>query len=229
MWESFAGIICSALTGNNCTDFHVCPPDTSYTYTQHSSALRQALIGENSGYDSAVPPMSNRSSATNFATNVAKPEQYIAIGTQAGTDVGMQIVFYKVDQVDVPSGHMRVKVWLRLAWYDYRLRWNPADYGNITQTYFRSSSYTLPEDTEIWLPDVSCYNAQTGLMSSLDASLASVTNEGWVYWSRPGMLEVICRYSGLINFPADKLKCQFEMAGWWLSTAYQNLYPMGGA
>ena len=139
----------------------------------------------------------------------------------------MQIVFYKLDSVDVPNGHMRTKVWLRMAWYDYRLRWDPADWGNITQTYFTSASYTLPEDSEIWLPDVSCNNAQTGLMSSFDPALASVTSEGWVYWSRPGMLEVICRYSGLINFPADKLKCKFEMGGWWLSAAYENLYPMG--
>ena len=122
---------------------------------------------------------------------------------------------------------MRIKCWLRLAWYDYRLRWDPEDFGNITKTYFRGASYTLPEDTEIWLPDIAINNAQTGLMSSFDPALASVTNEGWVYWSRPGMLEVICRYSGLINFPSDKLKCAFEMGGWWLSAAYQNVYPMG--
>ena len=82
----------AALTDNECTDYGVCPPDNDYAYTGHSTLLRQDLL---SNYDSAVPPTSNRTSASNFHSAVPNPEEYITTGTRAGTDVGMQIVFYK--------------------------------------------------------------------------------------------------------------------------------------
>lgn len=162
-----------ALTGNNCTDFGDCPADNSYDYTDWATQLRADLLAD---YDSGVPPKSNRTSTGNFHPNICDddaaglrhaghaecdPSRFIIPGTRAGTDVGMQIVFYKLDAVDVPNGHMRIKCWLRMAWYDYRLRWNPADYGGIEHTYFRGASYTLPEDTEIWLPDVAVRPTET--------------------------------------------------------------------
>ena len=44
--------------------------------------------------------------------------------SDAGTDDGLQIRFFKVDSIDVPSGVMSLKVWFRLSWTDTRLSWN---------------------------------------------------------------------------------------------------------
>lgn len=43
------------------------------------------------------------------------------------------------------------KVWFRLRWKDTRLSWDPAGYGGITEVRFAAASFSMPEDTEIWL------------------------------------------------------------------------------
>lgn len=43
---------------------------------------------------------------------------------------------------------MRLKVWLRCTWYDRRLSWAPADFGNITFLPTLGYSINMPEETE---------------------------------------------------------------------------------
>ena len=40
------------------------------------------------------------------------------------------------------------------------------------------------ENTEIWLPDVTVYNAYSGLMETFEPSIATVRSDGLVEWSR---------------------------------------------
>ena len=84
------------------------------------------------------------------------------------------------------------------------------------------------EVTEIWLPDVQPYNALTGIHNTLDPSIAVVQSSGSVYFSRPGMLNVMCKFSGLAAFPYDVLKCGIEFGGWGLSGGYQGLELLDG-
>ena len=79
------------------------------------------------------------------------------------------------------------------------MAWNPADYGGITQVRLQATSFSDPETSDIWLPDITPLNALTGLMHSLDPALALVSYDGTVYWSRPGMLEVLCKLHGLVE------------------------------
>ena len=84
------------------------------------------------------------------------------------------------------------------------------------------------EVTEIWLPDVQPFNAFTGIHNTLDPSVAVVQSSGSVYFSRPGMLDVMCKFSGLAAFPYDVLKCGIEFGGWGLSGSYQGLELLDG-
>ena len=54
-----------------------------------------------------------------------------------GTLVEIGLRIFKVQHVDTSSGSLRLKVWLRLRWTDLRLAWDPADFGNVTQTHAR--------------------------------------------------------------------------------------------
>ena len=72
--------------------------------------------------------------------------------SKAGADVGVEVVFYKLDAVDVPHGHLNFKCWIRMYWTDTRLAWDPALWGNITEVPFLGYSYDAPEASEIWLP-----------------------------------------------------------------------------
>jgi hypothetical protein len=77
--------------------------------------------------------------------------------------------------------------------------------------------------SEIWLPDITPNNVAQGAQASFEGAYAQVYHTGTVVWSRPGQLEILCRYSGLINFPEDRLRCSFEMGGWFVSGAYQGV------
>ena len=84
------------------------------------------------------------------------------------------------------------------------------------------------EVTEIWLPDLQPYNAFTGIHNTLDPTMATVQSSGSVYFSRPGMLDVMCKFSGLAAFPYDVLTCGIEFGGWGFSGSYQGLELMDG-
>ena len=129
-------------------------PDNVVTnYSLWATRLRRDLLRE---YDLAVPPMSERQSpCCNYSIT--------------GTDVYLQIRFFKVDSVRMADGRMRAKVWVRMTWRDMRLRWNPASYGGISSVRFHAASFAQPENSEIWLPDVTPYNARLGLMHSLES------------------------------------------------------------
>ena len=151
-------------------------------YSTYATQLHDDLLN---GYNKAVPPPSVR--LVNYS--------------DAGTDVKLKVRFFKVEAVQPAVGLMAVKVWWKMWWSDLRLSWDPAAYGGITEIKFHASTFSDPETSDIWLPDVTVYNAVNGLMHSLDPAMASVYSDGTVFWSRPGMLSLMCRFSGLVMFP----------------------------
>ena len=156
-----------------------------------STSLRATLLD---GYDKISPPISTR----------------LVDYSEAGTDVTLNIRFFKIEGVDQSGGTMSIKVWWRMRWDDERLAWDPSAYGGITKLSFAAADSTDLENTEIWAPDVQPYNAKSGLMNTLEPARATVTHTGHVYWARPGSLTVLCRFSGLVAFPFDKLIRTYE-------------------
>ena len=179
---------------------------TSNTHTHHSTRLRSHLLNES--YQKIVVPISNRPDGTLV-------------------EIGLRI--FKVQHVDTSSGSLRLKVWLRLRWTDLRLAWDPADFGNVTQTHMRAAAITNDQDTDIWLPDVQPYNAGEAISSTLEPSIALVSSDGSVYWSRPGTLDVLCKYRGLNSFPFHNwLGCPIDFGGWMISGTYQGIELLDG-
>ena len=111
-------------------------PDFTPSFTNVTTALRAHLL---STYDKVVPPYSHRRTYSNYS--------------DAGTDVRMQLRFFKIESVNTAEGRMTFKVWLRFLWHDLRLAWNPEDRGNVTRTFFQGMSLAHPEESEIWLPE----------------------------------------------------------------------------
>ena len=200
-----------------------------YEYSSHASRLNWDLL-LNGGYNKHIPPASNRSLAAvpvahdSTDTQAARPTTMRSLGSMAGTDVKLQLRFYKIESVDTSTGHMHFKVWLRQKWRDDRLAWDPKAYGNVTHTYFLAVGHNKPEETEIWVPDLTIYNlGGAGLNDQLEGELAHVSYTGDVFWSRPGTIDVLCRFSGLVAFPFDELQCTFEIGGWSLDETHQGL------
>ena len=92
-------------------------------YTTAGSALRAHLLRD---YDPVVPPRSTRTGS--YA-------QY----SGAGTDVELQVRFFKLDAVHASDGHIRLKVWFRMQWYDERLQWDAASW-NVTEVFRKADA-----------------------------------------------------------------------------------------
>ena len=179
-------------------------PNFQRGYADHSRQLRSDLLA---AYDRFVPPKSSRG----------------LVVSEAGTDVELSIKFFKVKEVDASKGSMELKVWLRMYWKDERLSWDPVQYGGITRTHFYADPAPTSGGTELWLPDIQPYNGRQGIVHTLDPAMAQVDNTGAVFLSRPGTLDVMCKYSGLVAFPFDKLLCAIEFGGWAWSGGHQGL------
>ena len=162
------------------------PANYQRSYTHESRSVRTAIFAN---YDKTSPPESSR----------------VATYSKAGADVALQLRFFKVDEITVSEGSMRLKVWWRQRWTDTRLAWDPAEFGNITQV-------TISE-TEPWLPDLTHYNSRAGLKASFESTGIILQHSGSMFWSRPGILDVMCKFSGLVNFPRDELACVVEVGG----------------
>ena len=188
-------------------------PTYRANYTAAATRLRADLLA---GYDKEVPPTSTR-----------LPENG-TVYSEAGTDVEMQIRFFKVITVDASQGVMQLKVWLRMYWTDTRLSWDPAEYDNITFTSLWADPTPTSGSTELWVPDVQPYNARVNIVHALDPAHARVEHTGRVFLSRPGTLDVLCKFSGLVAFPFDVLKCKIEFGGWVWSGGHQGIVLHNG-
>lgn len=174
-----------------------------------SEKLRQDILGRPYFSRIVAPTSDRKSTGTDYS--------------DAGTDVFMQIRFFKVQTVNAAEGWMRLKVWMRMGWKDTRLAWDPNDYSGLDTTFFQGDNMGGSEVSEIWIPDVQPYNANNGIILTLEPALARVSSDGSVFLSRPGSLEIMCKFSGLVAFPFDNLTCAVEFGGWSLSGGYQGL------
>jgi hypothetical protein len=105
------------------------PPQFSPAFSYEATSLRALLL---KGYDRVVPPVSHR------VIDVAA-EGFIGVGnySAAGTDVILELRFYKLESLSTADASLRVHVWMRHRWNDTRLAWDPSQHGNLTELTFR--------------------------------------------------------------------------------------------
>ena len=180
-------------------------------FTIESTRLREQLL---QGYDRRTPPTAARAADANTTSAY-------------GTDVSLQVRFFKVQEVAPNTGTMRVKVWVREQWVDPRLSWDPANHDGVDKLYFWTDTRATSDNTEIWLPDLQVYNSHIAMTDTVDPAYARVHSDGTVFFSRPGTLDVMCKFSGLVAFPFDMLKCKVEFGGWILSGGHQGVSLLG--
>ncbi|PNI36429.1 CHRNA4 isoform 6 [Pan troglodytes] len=72
--------------------------------------------------------------------------------------------------VDEKNQMMTTNVWVKQEWHDYKLRWDPADYENVT-------SIRIPSEL-IWRPDIVLYNKR----ALLGRSAFRHQTPSWPFW-----------------------------------------------
>jgi hypothetical protein len=123
------------------------------------------------------------------------------------TNVKMAITPIHFTDLDTSTNVLTTESWIQNMWDDEFLKWDPKDYGNLTEIRF------LP--SEIWKPDLLLYNggdmaAGTQISSQ---NLAIVYNTGLVLWIPTATLKTICNVD-LTDYPFDTQVCNVTIGSW---------------
>ncbi|XP_067885061.1 neuronal acetylcholine receptor subunit beta-3-like [Heterodontus francisci] len=107
--------------------------------------------------------------------------------------------------VDEKNQLMATNVWLKQEWNDYKLSWNPDDYGGI-------KTIRVPSES-IWLPDIVLYENADGRFEVSLMTKAIVKYNGTVRWKPPASYKSSCTID-VTFFPFDKQNCSMKFGSW---------------
>ncbi|XP_062400857.1 neuronal acetylcholine receptor subunit alpha-4 [Sardina pilchardus] len=107
--------------------------------------------------------------------------------------------------VDEKNQMMTTNVWLKQEWYDYKLRWDPADYDNVT-------SMRIPSQF-IWRPDIVLYNNADGDFTVTHLTKAHLFHDGRIKWVPPAIYKSSCSID-VTFFPFDRQNCTMKFGSW---------------
>ncbi|KAE9417558.1 hypothetical protein Angca_008276, partial [Angiostrongylus cantonensis] len=96
-------------------------------------------------------------------------------------------------------------LWTQYTWNDYKMHWDPKEYGNIT-------NIQLPNNF-LWKPDILLFNSAD---EHFDASFPVnfvVSSNGDVLLAPPGIVRVSCELS-MTWFPFDEQICFIKYGSW---------------
>ncbi|KAL0270716.1 UNVERIFIED_CONTAM: hypothetical protein PYX00_008024 [Menopon gallinae] len=108
-------------------------------------------------------------------------------------------------EVNLKSQVMTTNVWVEQKWTDYKLRWDPEEYGGVEMLYVPSE--------HIWLPDIVLYNNADGNYEVTLMTKATLTYNGEVYWKPPAIYKSSCEIN-VLYFPFDEQSCYMKFGSW---------------
>jgi len=107
--------------------------------------------------------------------------------------------------VDLKNQVMTTNVWVDQEWNDYKLKWNPNDYGGVETLYVPSE--------RIWLPDIVLYNNADGKYEVRLMTKAELKHTGDVKWTPPAIYKSSCEIN-VEWFPFDEQNCDMKFGSW---------------
>ncbi|XP_066503293.1 neuronal acetylcholine receptor subunit alpha-4b [Hoplias malabaricus] len=121
--------------------------------------------------------------------------------------------------VDEKNQMMTTNVWVKQEWSDYKLRWNPEDYENVT-------SIRIPSEL-IWRPDIVLYNNADGDFAVTHLTKAQLFHDGRIKWKPPAIYKSSCSID-VTFFPFDQQNCTMKFGSWTYDRAKIDLVSMDG-
>ncbi|EPQ19807.1 Neuronal acetylcholine receptor subunit alpha-4 [Myotis brandtii] len=119
--------------------------------------------------------------------------------------------------VDEKNQMMTTNVWVKQEWRDYKLRWDPRDYENVT-------SIRIPSEL-IWRPDIVLYNNADGDFTVTHLTKAHLFHDGRVQWTPPAIYKSSCSID-VTSFPFDQQNCTMKFGSWTYDKAKVDLVSM---
>ncbi|XP_049306008.1 acetylcholine receptor subunit alpha-like isoform X2 [Bactrocera dorsalis] len=124
------------------------------------------------------------------------------------TDVLKVCIKLKLSQlidVNLKNQIMTTNLWVEQSWYDYKLRWEPKEYGGVHMLH-------VPSD-HIWRPDIVLYNNADGHYEITLLTKATVHSSGIVMWQPPVVYKSSCSID-VAHFPYDVQTCILKIGSW---------------
>ncbi|NP_001103389.1 nicotinic acetylcholine receptor subunit alpha 4 isoform 1 precursor [Bombyx mori] len=124
------------------------------------------------------------------------------------TDVLRVCIKLKLSQlidVNLKNQIMTTNLWVEQSWYDYKLRWEPKEYGGVHMLH-------VPSD-HIWRPDIVLYNNADGNCEVTLMTKATVYYNGLVVWQPPAVYKSSCSID-VEFFPYDVQTCVLKLGSW---------------
>ncbi|XP_018019541.1 acetylcholine receptor subunit beta-like 2 [Hyalella azteca] len=107
--------------------------------------------------------------------------------------------------VNLKNQIMTSNVWVVQKWHDYKLRWDPEEYGGVEMLYVPSE--------HIWLPDIVLYNNADGNYEVTLMTKATLKYTGEVNWKPPAIYKSSCKID-VEYFPFDEQSCIMKFGSW---------------
>ncbi|XP_058792856.1 acetylcholine receptor subunit alpha-L1 [Phymastichus coffea] len=100
---------------------------------------------------------------------------------------------------------LTTNVWLEHEWQDHKFKWDPNEYGGVTELYVPSE--------HIWLPDIVLYNNADGEYGVTTMTKAVLQHTGKVHWTPPAIFKSSCEID-VRYFPFDQQICFMKFGSW---------------
>ncbi|KAG8199966.1 hypothetical protein JTE90_006211 [Oedothorax gibbosus] len=109
--------------------------------------------------------------------------------------------------IDINLKHqvMTTNVWVEQTWHDYKLQWDPEDYGGVEMIH-------VPAE-HIWLPDIVLFNNADGNYEVTLMTKATVYYSGEIVWKPPALYKSTCEID-VEYFPFDEQSCLMKFGSW---------------
>ncbi|CAB3411329.1 unnamed protein product [Caenorhabditis bovis] len=119
--------------------------------------------------------------------------------------VKLRIILQQLVDVDEKNQVITLVVWTQYTWNDYKMKWDPMEYGNITTLQIAHGT--------LWKPDILLFNSAN---EHFDASFPVnmvVSHNGDVLFAPPGIMQVSCNLD-MTWFPYDEQICYLKFGSW---------------
>ncbi|XP_037030656.1 acetylcholine receptor subunit beta-like 2 isoform X2 [Bradysia coprophila] len=128
--------------------------------------------------------------------------------------VWLGIKLSQLIEVNLKNQVMTTNLWVPQKWYDYKLKWDPEEYGGVETLYIPSE--------QIWLPDIVLYNNWDGNYEVTLMTKATLKYTGEVFWEPPAIYKSSCEIN-VEYFPYDEQTCFMKFGSWTYNGAQVDL------
>ncbi|XP_060080386.1 neuronal acetylcholine receptor subunit alpha-3-like [Ylistrum balloti] len=132
--------------------------------------------------------------------------------------VGVQMYLMSIIQVDAVSSLIELSTGAMITWSDYRLAWDPNDYGGLT-------SYSVDPNT-IWYPGLFITSTSDDLeqIGNNDFHVDILSN-GTITWIVGKLIMSSCNVD-MTSFPMDTQRCTVILMPWGYTASEVTVYPV---